>query len=110
MFSSAPKIHNMTPHEVADALRANEIVLIDVREDNEFAAEHIAGALSYPLSRLEPSKLPSANEGQYLVFSCAGGVRSVKAVTHCAQHGLCVEHHLAGGLNAWKAAGLPTVR
>jgi len=103
-------IKNMSPQQVKQGLEANEIILIDVREDNEFSAEHIKGALSFPLSRLDPSKLPVPPEGQYLVFQCAGGVRSAKAVTQCKNAGLCVEQHLAGGIAAWKAAGFPTTR
>ena len=100
-------LHNMTPVEVKAALDAGDILLIDVREPHEFDAERIQGAVTYPLSTFAPNALPS-EEGKYLVLSCAGGVRSVRAAEACEAAGLDVDHHLAGGINAWKAAGLPT--
>ncbi len=102
-------LHNMTPAELKTALDADDILLIDVREPHEFEAESIQGAVNYPLSTFDPGTLPS-EDGKYLVLSCAGGVRSVRAAEACVAAGLEVDHHLAGGINAWKAAGLPTIR
>ena len=82
--------------------------MIDVRETHEFEGEHIAGALNFPLSSFDPAALPEADD-RYIVLSCAGGVRSVRAAEACHAQGLDIEHHLAGGLNAWKAVGFPTV-
>jgi rhodanese-related sulfurtransferase len=90
-------------------MEKGEIVLVDVRELNEHNAERIKGAVSVPLSRLETAKLPDA-DGKRIVMHCAGGVRSARAVTVCRKRGLTVDHHLAGGIAAWKAHGLPTIR
>jgi rhodanese-related sulfurtransferase len=98
---------NLSPEMVKHALDDGQILLIDVREPHEFAAERIKGAENYPLSRFDPSALPDP-EGKQIVLSCAGGVRSLRAMDQCQMAGLEVRHHLAGGLNAWKAAGLPT--
>ena len=100
-------LQNMSPLEVQTALESEAIVLIDVREPHEFAQEHIAGAQNFPLSQFNPLSLPQV-EGRYLVFSCAAGVRSVRALEQCRSAGLDVAHHLQGGLNAWKGAGLAT--
>ena len=100
---------NLSPLEVKQALDSGEIRLIDVREPYEFVSERIAGAENFPLSSFDPSALPEAG-GKQVVLSCAGGVRSLKAMDQCLMAGLDVHHHLAGGLNAWKAAGLPTER
>jgi rhodanese-related sulfurtransferase len=102
-------IRNMTPEEVSAALAADEILLIDVREAHEFADARIEGAVNYPLSTLDPSSLPPA-DGKYVVLSCAGGVRSVTAAHACQAAGLDIHDHLAGGLRAWVAAGLPVER
>jgi rhodanese-related sulfurtransferase len=98
----------MTPLDVSEALLAKEILLIDVREVSEFQAERIAGAINHPLSSLSAQALPKPAQDQKLVFSCAGGVRSLKAVEICRAQGLEVTAHLAGGINAWKANGLST--
>ncbi len=98
-----------SPKAVADALRAGTAVLVDVREPDEHAKERIAGARLLPLSRFEPSAL-SATAGQTIVIHCRSGRRSADAVARCGAlqaAGIPVVS-LAGGIDAWKAAGLPT--
>jgi len=104
----APKTRDLTPAEVKAGLDANQILLIDVREPAEFAADRIEGALNVPLSALNPAALPDAG-ARTIVLQCAGGKRSATAVDQCRRAGKVIETHLAGGLAAWKAAGLPTV-
>jgi len=98
---------NLTPQEVHDALESGQALLVDVREPSEFAAERIEGAINLPLSSFDPSALP-VNDGKRVILSCAGGVRSVTALNAAQGAGLNLEEHLAGGLRAWKMAGLPT--
>jgi rhodanese-related sulfurtransferase len=105
----APKTKDLTPQQVKAALDAQQILLIDVREPDEFAAEKIAGAVNVPLSTFNPADLPQAS-GKTVVLQCAGGKRSAMAVDKCRKANDAVDTHLAGGLAAWKAAGLPTVR
>lgn len=105
----APKTTDLSPSQVKAALDAQEILLIDVREPAEFAEERIAGAQNVPLSTFDPAALPDAG-GKTIVLQCAGGKRSAMAVGKCQQANQVIETHLAGGLMAWKAAGLPTVR
>lgn len=104
----APKTKDLTPQQVKAALDAREILLIDVREPEEFAAEKIEGALNVPLSTFNPAALPDA-PGRTVVLQCAGGKRSAMAVDRCRKASQAIDTHLAGGLAAWKAAGLPTV-
>jgi rhodanese-related sulfurtransferase len=104
----APKTTDLTPAQVKAAFDAQEILLIDVREPAEFAEERIAGAKNIPLSSFDPTALPDAG-GKTIVLQCAGGKRSAMAVGKCRQANQAIETHLAGGLMAWKAAGLPTV-
>ncbi len=99
-------VQELTPEEVAEGLSANKVLLIDVREPNEIARERIAGAVLAPLSQFDPVELPDP-EGRTVVFTCASGVRSVKAAEIAQAAGLAFNSHLAGGIQAWKAAGLP---
>jgi rhodanese-related sulfurtransferase len=99
----------VTPHELQAMLAAGTATLVDVREPNEFAAEHIAGAINVPLSGFDPSALPQV-AGCVTVLQCAGGKRSAMALDRCAAVEASADTHLAGGLGAWKAAGLPTIR
>lgn len=93
---------------IRQQMLSHEIVLIDVREPAEHAAEHIAGALLFPLSSFDPATLPQ-QEGREIVFHCAGGKRSAVAVARCLEKGLAHSRHMTGGLQAWKALGLPTL-
>jgi rhodanese-related sulfurtransferase len=104
----APKTRDLTPAQVKTALAAHQILLIDVREPAEFAAERIHGALNYPLSTFDPGALPEAGD-KLVVLQCGSGKRSATAVGKCQAAGHAIDAHLAGGIMAWKAAGLPTV-
>lgn len=110
MFGFGKKdAHNeVTAPELAAMLKDGAAVVVDVREPDEFAAGHIAGAINLPLSRFAPDQLPET-PGKTLVLQCAGGKRSGMALDRCAQAGAAVDTHLAGGIGAWKAAGLPVV-
>ena len=99
---------DLQPLEVSDALASGRIVLVDVREPREFAAEHIDGAIPHPLSNFDAARLPDTR-GRALVFQCGSGKRSALAVERCQQSGVGADAHLAGGIAAWKQAGLPTV-
>jgi rhodanese-related sulfurtransferase len=99
-------VQNLAPAELAARLQAGSVVLVDVREPGEFAAERIAGAVLHPLSRFDPAALPRGD----LVFQCGVGQRSLTAIHRAVAAGLPHTAHLAGGLLAWKRAGLPTER
>jgi rhodanese-related sulfurtransferase len=105
---TAAQVRDLTPEEVHAALLREEILLVDVREPQEHAAERIEGSLLAPLSRFDPSSLPVGDK--QVVLYCAVGRRSATAVAACAGAGVPVTMHLAGGLRAWTAAGLPTVK
>jgi len=102
-------LENLSPDDVARWQAEHAIILIDVREPAEYAAERIHGALLYPLSSFDPLALPEP-EGKTIVFQCGSGMRSAKAVAMCQNAGLPYSSHLKGGIQAWKAAGLPTIR
>jgi rhodanese-related sulfurtransferase len=102
-------LKNLTPHEIADLLKRDMIVLIDVREPDEYAAGHIKGAHLVPLSAFNPHSLPR-NGGRSIVLHCRSGGRSAKAVALCQRAGVSVDSHMQGGILGWQAAGLPVER
>lgn len=101
------QVRNLSAEEVAAELAAGRVLLVDVREPNETARERIPGAVLMPLSVFDPAEIPDP-AGREVVFSCASGIRSVKAAEMAQASGLPYRAHLAGGIKAWKAAGLPT--
>ena len=100
---------DLEPADVARWLAERSIVLIDVREPAEYAVERIHGALLYPLSTFDPKALSDFG-GRRVVFHCGSGMRSAKAVAACELAGLAIGDHMKGGIQAWKAAGLSTIR
>jgi rhodanese-related sulfurtransferase len=82
-------------------------LLVDVREPNEVAVEAYPGAFVVPLSSFDPKEIPDPH-GKQVVFACRSGKRSVTASLAAQAAGLAYDRHLAGGMLAWKAAGLPT--
>ena len=104
-----PKHQEISVEELETMLRANEALVIDVREVDEYAAGHIPGAINMPLSTFQPSKLPDAG-GKTLILNCLGGKRSAMALDKCSTAQAFVDTHLGGGFGAWKAAGLPVER
>ena len=107
--SGGRSVRNLTPEEVARGLAQDHYVLVDVREPNETAAESFPEAVAVPLSRFDPSLIPDP-DGREVVFACRSGKRSVTASLAAQQRGFPYDAHLAGGILAWKASGLPTRR
>lgn len=103
-MSQAPQVIDLDRESVKKGLQDESITLVDVREPHEFAAGHIPGALSHPLSSFDPAALP---EGKRIVFSCAAGVRSVRAIELAQAAGLDIREHYKGGFKDWAAAGEP---
>jgi len=101
------KVRDLTPQEVAQGVRDGRYVLVDVREPNETALERYPGAVLVPLSGFDPAAIPDP-AGREVVFACRSGRRSVTASLAAQERGFPYSSHLAGGILAWKAAGLPT--
>jgi rhodanese-related sulfurtransferase len=101
----------MTPHPITPAEAAvlvnNGALLVDIRETPEREAGVIPGAAHVPLSALQTAPL-DAGPGQPVIFHCKGGPRTVNnAAALAAKAGGHVAYLLQGGIDAWRAAGLP---
>jgi len=96
------------PEEVQALLEQGRVLLVDVREPMEFAAERISGALLYPLSTFDAGHLPPEGE-RTVIFHCAAGGRSLTAARMRQAAGQPAAH-MTGGISEWKSQGLPTVR
>lgn len=98
--------HELDAAQVHALLRSRQAVLIDVREPGEFEAERIPGALLFPLSGFDPQGLP-LDGSKRIILQCGTGRRSAQAAQRLLESGIDEASHLAGGLKAWKEAGLP---
>ena len=102
-------IEELSPQQVAELLHTRQILLVDVREPDEYAVERIAGALLFPLSTLDALALP-ADGPRRVVFQCGSGKRSALAAQAWLAAGAPRATHMTGGIGAWKSAGLPILR
>ena len=100
-------VHDLSPEEVAQGLAEGKILLVDVREPVETDVERYPDAFYLPMSQFDPTAIPDP-EGRQVVFACRSGNRSVTASLLAQSAGLPYNSHLAGGIKAWKALGLPT--
>jgi len=106
-MARADEVTNLTPQEVEQGLRDGRMLLVDVREPNETAVEAYPDAVIVPLSAFDPAAIPDP-QGKEVVFACRSGRRSVTASLAAQDAGYPYKSHLAGGIIAWKQAGLPT--
>jgi rhodanese-related sulfurtransferase len=92
--------------EAARAAQAGEVLLLDVREDDEWAAGRAPSAVHVPMSALRQDTVP--RDRRVLVLCRVGG-RSAAVAQALAQLGYDVAN-VDGGMLVWSAAGLPVVR
>ncbi|MBV8848016.1 MAG: rhodanese-like domain-containing protein [Methylobacteriaceae bacterium] len=110
MNNGSPIIEDVALDELKRGLADGSILLVDVREPNEWDAGHIAGATLHPMSAFDPSGLPH-QEGKRVVLQCRSGNRSAKALAIAQANGReDVRAHFGGGMLEWSAAGEPIER
>lgn len=104
-------VPNLEPSEAVLMMNRSNALVLDVRDDAEFSAGHIADAKHIPLAKLEEriKELEKYKDKPILVH-CQGGVRSTKACSILRKREFTKLHNLQGGLNAWTAAKLPVVK
>ena len=85
-------------------LDAGDAVLIDIRESDEHAREHIIGARLAPLSAIDAHDF-DREKTKIAVFHCKSGMRTQANAARLLAKGFREAHFLEGGIEAWKAAG-----
>ncbi len=101
-------VENVSRGELKKGLADGSIVLVDVREPNEFGDGHIPGAALNPLQGFDVSALPPPVAGKRIVLSCRSGKRSLVALERAHEAGRTdIQAHYAGGMLDWNAAGEP---
>jgi len=86
-------------------------LLLDVREEAEFSADHMRDARNIPLAQLA-SRLSELDKfkSKTVITVCNAGVQSLKASSVLKNAGFADVYSLEGGFAAWKAQGLPTIK
>jgi len=95
---------NIGPQELKTLLNRKEVILVDVRNDNEIATGMIKKALHVPLASIG-EWLETQNADHQYVFYCHVGVRSGTAGLLAEEYQFKHVFNLAGGILAWNQAG-----
>lgn len=97
---------------LAVALMNNDgIVVLDVREENEFAKEHIENSINTPLGKLdEQVKNLQQYQNSPVIVVCQTGSRSAPACRKLNKLGFTKLHSLAGGIRSWEENKLPLLK
>ena len=105
---TAPAATEIEPRDAQALVARGDAVLIDVREPDEHARERIAGATLMPLGTLTPDKVRALGAKRVLIH-CKSGRRGGDATARCTALAGVEVRNVRGGIEAWRAAGLPTV-
>ena len=81
-------------------------LLVDVREDYEFRALRVPGAVLVPMSTLA-DRVETLPKDRPLLVMCAAGRRSMVVAEFLGRHGFDSVTNVEGGIDAWQRAGLP---
>jgi len=102
-------IRNISPAEAKRLVEEEKALLVDIREPEEYAGAHIAGARLAPLSVL-PLLPPDPDRERPAVFYCHSGRRTGDNAPALEGRAFAAAYCIEGGLSGWQNAGLPVVR
>lgn len=98
----------LTPTQATLLINRENAQIIDVREHDDYVVGHLPESRHIPAGRLEEraGELDKFKDTPVILI-CQSGTRSTGACKQLAKLGFSKVHHLDGGINAWRAAGLP---
>ena len=100
------RITEVTPQDVRDMqARGDDVVLLDVREPNEWNLGHVPGAIHIPRGILESNVESRVPRERRVVIYCASGNRSALAAESLGQMGYGDVSSMAGGFRGWAESG-----
>ena len=113
MFSFLKKLTAGTPSidvvELEGLIAQGAVRVLDVREDSEFRAGHVPGAIHVPVKRL-PERVAKLKRDKPYAVICASGSRSRGATSYLLDNGFEGAVTVTGGTSAWARSGRPIVR
>jgi rhodanese-related sulfurtransferase len=97
--------------QATQLINQGKTVIVDVREPAEFAAAHLRDAKNIPLKEM-PKRVGELDKfkSKTVIVVCQSGAQSGRAVSQLRKAGFTEVYSLQGGLAAWQAQGLPTVK
>ena len=108
------RIETVRPEQIADDVRSGEVLVVDVRDPDEWQKGHIPEAMHASRGMLEFKADPNTpyyddrlGTDKRLVVHCTKGLRGALAAATLKDMGYEKVANLEGGFDAWKEAGLP---
>ncbi|MGE5675522.1 MAG: rhodanese-like domain-containing protein [Mycobacterium leprae] len=99
-----PRLNSITASEVEQRLSgANKPLVVDVREQWEYAEGHIPGSKLKPLNRIQ-SWAGELKKDDEIVLVCRSGARSASAYEFLQANGFTNLKNMAGGMITWRGA------
>jgi rhodanese-related sulfurtransferase len=106
------RVHEVSIEEVKAKLdRGEKFLLVDVREESEFAKDHLPGAIHLGKGVIErdiEERSPDVNTP--MVLYCGGGYRSALAADNLQKMGYANVLSMDGGIRGWREKGLPLTK
>lgn len=99
---STAKYTDITVEEAKEIIEAGNVILVDVRTQEEYSEKHIDGAILIPNETItdnQPAELPD-KDADILVY-CRSGKRSSEAAKKLADMGYTNVYNMLGGINEW---------
>ena len=101
------RIDLIDPAALADRLEDDQLLVLDVRDDHEYAEAHIPGSVNLPYGEL-PERQGELPRDRTIAAICSGGKRSGLAASILQREGFEQVLHVAdGGVGTWRRAGRP---
>jgi hydroxyacylglutathione hydrolase len=101
------QVPQLQPEEGQARLRAGEVQVLDVRNDDEWEQGHVPGARHIPLGSLTQGARDGLEPDRPVAVMCAAGYRSSLGTSVLKARGFEQVYNITGGLDAWREAGLP---
>ncbi len=98
-------LESISANEFIETLKLNKINILDVRKVSEFKTQHIEGSINYPLAEIQEN-ISEINSKEKLHIHCAGGYRSVIAISILKANGFDNLIDISGGFNEIKKTDL----
>lgn len=95
-------MNTLTATQLADWLKSQSLLVLDVREDWEYQTCHLPGSLHIPMGEV-PNRLNEIDDQVPVVCLCHHGVRSYHVALYLQKQGFENVYNLHGGIHAWSA-------
>lgn len=105
-----PRIKEVDAQEIHEKLQNKDFVLIDVREKDEWDADHIPGAIHIGKGVIERDIAKHVSKNQKLVLYCGGGYRSALAADNLQKMGYTQVQSMNGGIRLWREKAYPLTK